>query len=471
MAKYTVPMGLTVKLLFATIVAGVGSGFQHGYNTGVVNAPGKLLSEWMSEVYETRSGKKADENFITFLWSFAVSIYCVGGILGGLMTSLYASILGRKGGLIANNIFAIIAGLLMGFSKKFNSPEMFVVGRFFTGYNCGLNSGLCAMYLVEIAPTVMRGAIGSVYQLIVTISILISQICGLDFVLGTDSKWPILLGLISIVAVGQMLLLPCCPETPKYLYGTKKEEKAKAALVWLRGDNIDEELNEIKAECDKEQSLGKTTCGQMFSQKILRKPLIISICIMLAQQLSGINAVIYYSTATFRDAGFSQEAAQNGTLGMGAMNILMTIISLFLVDIFGRKTLLLAGFGFMFLVTCALTVTLKFINEVSVFSAISVVLVILFVVSFAIGAGSIPWFLVGEFFTQDARPLAASLAVAANWIANFCVSLLFLPIQAILGPLVFIIFAVLQILFFLYILIQVPETKNKTYEEISANFQ
>ncbi|RZF33960.1 hypothetical protein LSTR_LSTR015679, partial [Laodelphax striatellus] len=235
------------------MVAAIGAGFQHGYNTGVLNAPQNVIEKWMSDVNIERYGMKPDKNDITFLFSLAVSIYCVGGILGALLTSTFAIYLGRRGALFVNNVFAIIAGAMMGFSKMAGSYELLIAGRWFSGLNCGLNSGLAGMYLVEISPRSMRGGLGSMYQLVIVISILVAQILGNSSVLGTDDSWPILFWLTGIVAIVQMVFLPCCPETPKHEFNHGHTERAQKSLKWLRGrDDVSAEMSTIQTEAEQE---------------------------------------------------------------------------------------------------------------------------------------------------------------------------------------------------------------------------
>ncbi|XP_039287484.1 solute carrier family 2, facilitated glucose transporter member 1-like isoform X2 [Nilaparvata lugens] len=453
------------------MVAAIGAGFQHGYNTGVVNAPQNVIEKWMSDVSQERHGMPPDKNDITFLFSLAVSIYCAGGIVGGLLTSTFAIHIGRRGGLFVNNLFALIAAAMMGLSKMAGSFELLIAGRCFSGLNSGLNSGLAGMYLVEVSPRSMRGALGSMYQLIITISILVSQILGSQSIFGTDDLWPVLFGLTGIMALAQMLFLPCCPETPKHIFNKGNKERAQKSLKWLRKrEDVSAEMSEIQTEAEQEKSIGKASFQQFIQNPSLRKPLIIAIVIMIAQQLSGINAVIYYSTQIFQKAGMSQQEAQLATMIMGTVNIIMTVISVFLVEIAGRKTLLLIGFGLMFIVTALLAVLLEFI-QYDFASYMCVALVVLFIVCFATGPGSIPWFLVAELFGQDARPLAASISIGCNWTANFLVGLFFLPLQELIGPKVFIIFAVLQLIFTIFIFFKVPETKNKSLDEVLKYFK
>ncbi|XP_008468364.1 solute carrier family 2, facilitated glucose transporter member 1 isoform X1 [Diaphorina citri] len=470
--------GLNGKLAFAISASALGSSFQHGYNTGVFNAPQKLISEWIVDVLKNRSiadgtvNPVIEQSQVTMIFAVAVSIFCAGGIIGGAATGYVAERFGRKGGLLINNVFVVLAALLQGFSKAFSSYEMIILGRFLIGINSGLNAGLAPMYLAEISPVHLRGAVGTVYQLVITISIVISQILGLGGLLGTADGWPLLLAFTLVPGIYQMITLPFCPESPKYILLSKGQElEAQRALSWLRGTiEVHDEMDEMRAEYESIKLIPKVSLREMFTNAQLRIPLFISMTVMVAQQLSGINAVIYFSTKIFTMAQLSDTAAQWATLGMGTMNVVMTLVSLVLVEISGRKTLLLIGFMGVFVVTVLLTIVMQFV-EIFVMSIFCIILVIMFVVFFAVGPGSIPWFLVSELFSQSARPLATSLAVSINWTANFIVGLGFLPIESIIHGYVFTIFAVLQAMFVLFIYKKVPETKNKTQEEIAAMFR
>ncbi|XP_018300970.1 solute carrier family 2, facilitated glucose transporter member 1 isoform X2 [Mycetomoellerius zeteki] len=465
--------GLNGRLAFAIAAAALGSSFQHGYNTGVVNAPQQLIEDWIKDLKTNRTGIPTEKTEVTLIWSLAVSIFCVGGMIGGSMVGWAADRFGRKGGLLLNNILVLLTVIFEGSAKAAKSYEMVIVGRFLIGINSGLNAGLAPMYLAEISPVHLRGAVGTVYQLVITISILVSQILGLEQVLGTANQWPLLLCLTIVPAFFQMCTLPLCPESPKYLLLNRgKDMDAQRALSWLRGTiEVHDEMEEMRAEYESVKLVPKVTLRELFVNPALRIPLFISVMIMFAQQLSGINAVMFFSTKIFRMAQLDKHAAQSATMGVGAMNVLMTIVSLVLVEKAGRKTLLLVGFSGMFVDTALLAICLAFAETSRAAAYFSIVLVIMFVVLFATGPGSIPWFLVSELFNQSARPPATSVAIAVNWTANFIVSIGFLPLQEVLGPYVFIIFAVLQLFFTLFIYKKVPETKNKTMEEISSMFR
>ncbi|KAG7306673.1 hypothetical protein JYU34_008095 [Plutella xylostella] len=466
---------MNVRLAFAIIASAGFSAFQHGYNTGVLNAPQGVMTKWLQMDALPNANKTVDPNdepTVTSIWAVAVSIYCVGGMIGGVITGVLADRFGRKGSLLMNNALVFLGAGLEGGSYYANSSEMLIVGRLLIGINSGLNAGLAPMYLSEISPVSLRGSIGTVYQLVITITIVLSQVLGLSSVLGTSTRWSLLLALPLLPAVLQCAALPFCPDSPHYLLFNKGNDKgATKALSWLRGGaDVNSEMEEMHQEAEKTKIRKKVTVRELFRNRQLRVPLITAAVVMLAQQLSGINAVIFFSTDIFYKAGLSQSTAQYATLGMGAMNVLMTVISLVLVEIAGRKTLLLIGFVGMLLCTVALTVASLFTSIVWV-SYVSIALVILFVVMFAVGPGSIPWFLVTELFNQSARPAATAVAVTVNWTANFIVGLSFLPLSLLLGSYVFVIFAVLQFLFILFIYYKVPETKNKTIEEITAMFR
>lgn len=465
--------GLTAHLVFAIAAAALGSAFQHGYNTGVVNAPQDLVEDFINETYFYKHEEYPNETFITIIFAIMVSIFCLGGMLGALGTAYLAEKFGRRGGLLINNALVFIAAALLGFSKLARSYEMLILGRFVIGLNSGLNAGLAPMYLTEISPIHLRGAVGTIYQLIIAFSILVSQILGLPEILGSEEGWPILFGLTIVPAIFMLATLPVCPESPKYiLINSGKDVAAQKALTWLRGtDDVHYEMDDMRAEFEEMKLIPKVTLKDMWTNNVLRKPLIIAVVIMLSQQLSGINAVIFYSTDIFKKAGLVKKDAIFATLGMGTINVLMTSVSMVLVEKAGRKTLHLFGLGGMMVITLLLTICLALTVKAPWLSYVSIILVIGFIIMFASGPGSIPWFLVTELFGQGPRPIATSIAVAINWMANFFVSLAFLPVESVIGEYTFLIFTILLAMFWLFTYNQVPETKGRTVEEITAIFR
>lgn len=179
------------------------------------------------------------------------------------------------------------------------------------------------MYISEIAPLNLRGGLGTVNQLAVTIGLLLSQVLGVEQILGTNDGWPVLLGLAICPAILQLLLLPICPESPRYLLITKQwEEEARRALRRLRASaSVEEDIEEMRAEERAQQSESHISTMELICSPTLRAPLIIGIVMQLSQQLSGINAVFYYSTFLFTSAGLTEEHAKFATIGIGAIMV------------------------------------------------------------------------------------------------------------------------------------------------------
>ena len=414
-----------------------------------------------------------DSAHIDVIYSVIVAIFCVGGMIGALGTAFVADKIGRKWGLIYNNVLVVIAVVCMGFSKASGYYELLIIGRFFIGLASGLFAGLAPMYLTEISPVHLRGAIGTIYQLVITISILISNVLGLPSLLGNESRWPVLFGVTIVPAILMVFSLPFCPESPKHtLVIQGKDVDAQKSLIWLRGTvEVHDEMEEMRHESEQMKVVPKVRLRDMWTNNTLRQPLIIAMVVMLSQQLSGINAAIFFSTKIFESAGLSDTAALYSTMGMGVINVLMTLVSLILVERAGRRTLHLTGLAGMAITTLILTLCLTMRDLAPALRYLSIVAVFFFVIMFATGPGSIPWFLVGELFGIGARGIATSIAVAVNWSANFLVGLAFLPLTHLLGDYTFLVFTFLLAMFWIYTYKKVPETKGKTHEQIAAVFR
>jgi SP family facilitated glucose transporter-like MFS transporter 1 len=463
-------------LVFAIFSAVLGM-FQFGYNTGVINAPQKILEDFIANIYKTRTSKYMTEEMLALLWSVTVSIFAVGGMIGGISGGAIADYCGRKCGLLLNNAIAILGATLMSSSQLFRSIECLIMGRFFIGLSCGLNTALVPMYLSEIAPMTLRGALGTVSQLGVTIGLLLSQILGLPIILGTKDGWPFLLGVAFIPAVLQLLLLPMCPESPRYLLISKgRITEARYALQRLRcTSDVEDDIEEMRIEDRAQQQEARITMLQLIRNRSLQMPLMIGIIMQLSQQLSGINAIFYYSTNIFTSAGLKEDLAKYSTIGVGVVMVAMTLVSIMLMDRTGRRTLHLYGLGGMFITSMFLTIFLLFGFLYKWMAYMSVTSTLIYVVFFAIGPGSIPWMITAELFSQGPRPAAMSIAVLVNWLTNFAVGLAF-PLMTTYNENAmerysFLPFTVFLAIFWIFTYFKVPETKNRTFEEISALFR
>ncbi|XP_004610709.2 solute carrier family 2, facilitated glucose transporter member 3 isoform X2 [Sorex araneus] len=461
---------VTSELIFAISVATIGS-FQFGYNTGVINAPETIIKAFLNDTLLDKLGEPPSEVMITTLWSVSVAIFSIGGMIGSFSVGLFVNRFGRRNSMLIVNVFAIIGGCLMGFCKLGKSVEMLVIGRLVIGFFCGLCTGFVPMYIGEISPTAQRGAFGTLNQLGIVVGILVAQIFGLNFILGSEKLWPVLLAFTIIPAVVQGIALPFCPESPRFLLINKKEEEQATKIlqrVWGT-DDVSQDIQEMKEESVRMSQEKRPTVLDLFRSPNYRQPILIAIMLQLSQQLSGINAVFYYSTGIFKEAGVKEPIY--ATIGAGVVNTIFTVVSLFLVERMGRRTLHLLGLAGMAGCSILMTVSLLMKTNHPWMSVVCIVAILVFVAFFEIGPGPIPWFIVAELFSQGPRPAAMAVAGCSNWTSNFLVGLLFPSAAFYLGSYVFIVFTVFLVIFFIFTFFKVPETRGRTFEEITRAFE
>nr|XP_058147809.1 solute carrier family 2, facilitated glucose transporter member 3-like [Dasypus novemcinctus] len=461
---------VTAPLIFSITVATIGS-FQFGYNTGVINAPETIIKDFLNYTLEEKLESRPSEVLLTSLWSLAVAIFSVGGMIGSFSVGIFVNRFGRRNSMLIVNLLAIGGGCLMGFSKTAESVEMLIAGRLVIGVFCGLCTGFVPMYIGEVSPTALRGAFGTLNQLGIVIGILVAQIFGLEVILGSEELWPVLLGFTIIPAVLQSVALPFCPESPRFLLiNRKEEENAKQVLQRLWGvQDVSQDIHEMKEESARMAQEKKVNVLELFRAPNYRQPIIISIVLQLSQQLSGINAVFYYSTGIFKDAGVQEPIY--ATIGAGVVNTVFTVVSLFLVEKAGRRTLHMLGLGGMAVCCVFMTVSLLLKDEYSWMTFVCIGAIMVYVAFFEIGPGPIPWFIVAELFSQGPRPAAMAVAGCSNWTSNFLVGLLFPSAAAYLGAYVFIIFAAFLVIFLVFTFFKVPETRGRTFEDITRVFE
>ncbi|XP_072222843.1 solute carrier family 2, facilitated glucose transporter member 1a [Leuresthes tenuis] len=456
--------------MMAVGTAVIGS-MQFGYNTGVINAPQNIIESFYNETWSSRFSEPIPQSTLTALWSLSVAIFSVGGMFGSFSVGLFVNRFGRKNSMLMANVLAVISAGFLGFSKLAASFEMLIVGRFIVGLYSGLSTGFVPMYVEEISPTSLRGALGTLHQLGVVIGILMAQIFGIESIMGNASLWPLLLSFTLLPAILQCVLLPFCPESPRYLLiNCNEESKACTVLMKLRGtDEVSEDIQEMREESQKMMREKKVTILELFRSPVYRQPIFVAIMLQLSQQLSGINAVFYYSTGIFERAGVSQPVY--ATIGAGVVNTAFTVVSLFIVERTGRRPLHLIGLLGMAVSAVFLTVAMALLDQLKWMSYVSIVAIFSFVAFFEIGPGPIPWFIVAELFSQGPRPAAIAVAGFSNWSANFLVGMCFQYVEQLCGPYVFIIFTVLLVGFFVFTYFKVPETKGRSFDEIAAGFR
>ncbi|XP_010640134.1 solute carrier family 2, facilitated glucose transporter member 9 isoform X3 [Fukomys damarensis] len=460
------------SLLAASLVGAFGSSFLYGYNLSVVNAPTRYIKAFYNESWQRRHGHPIDPDTLTLLWSVTVSIFAIGGLVGTLMVKMIGKILGRKHTLLVNNGFAISAALLMACSLQAGAFEMLIVGRFIMGVDGGIALSVLPMYLNEISPKEIRGSLGQVTAIFICVGVFTGQLLGLPELLGKESTWPYLFGVIVVPAFVQLVSLPFLPESPHYLLFEKhnEAEAMKAFQKFLGKADVSRVMEEILSENRVQRNIRLVPVLELLRAPFVRCQVITVIVIMACYQLCGLNAIWFYTNSIFGKAGIAPGSVPYITLSTGGVETLAAIFSGLVIERLGRRPLLIGGFVLMTIFFGILTITLTLQDRAPWVPYLSIVCVLAVIASFCSGPGGIPFILTGEFFQQSQRPAAFIIAGTVNWLSNFTVGLLFPFIQKSLDTYCFLVFAAICIAGAVYLYFVLPETKNRTHAEISQAF-
>uniref|UniRef100_A0A4W3JC01 Solute carrier family 2, facilitated glucose transporter member 5 n=1 Tax=Callorhinchus milii TaxID=7868 RepID=A0A4W3JC01_CALMI len=459
--------GWTVQLVVAALVSAFGSSFLYGYNISVVNAPTVYIKVFLNESWTARFGTAMETKSLTLLWSITVSIFAIGGLVGALIVSIPVKYLGRKGTLLANNGFAILGALLTSLSKTAGSFEMLILGRFIIGLDGGIALSALPMYLGEISPKQIRGSIGQITAIFICCGVFSGQILGLPELLGgKESTWPFLFGMNVVPALVQLAILPFLPESPKYLLCEKNDyiKAQKGFQVFLGKEDVTKEMEEVQREKRNQKNVNLVSVCKLLQKRSMRWQIITVIVTMASYQLCGLNAIWFYTSSIFKEAGIQEHQIPYITLSTGGIEILASLVSSLTVERLGRRPLLIGGFAFM---------ALCFLN--TLFSqATGTHQLILCVMNPDCNTGSIsggiPFILTGELFDQSCRASAFMIGGTVSWLCNFAVGLLFPFIQSALGSFCFLVFAGIAAAGAIYLHFLLPETKNQTFAEICLSF-
>lgn len=438
---------VTTPLVFAIVVAAA-SQFLVGYNTGVMNAPAKVVFPGHS----------------TALWSLAVAAFAVGGPFGAVVGGKMADQRGRRGALLIDTWTFLLGGCLQTFA-----PDMFtiILSRFIIGFASGYSSVLVPIYLGELAPPTLRGMLGTMTQFAMVIGILVANLMAFPF--ATEDQWRILFGITILVASAQLLCSPFLLESPRWLLNRDpKSLRARYIIKRLRGLRHDHEVEAevgnfvIGAAAQHQEKIRQgDVLQEMISHNKMRILLLSSLVLQMAQQLCGINAVFYYSTSFFEGV---IDNPLIGTTMVGAVNVLATYAALLLMDSCGRRSLILWSSGGMFFACVVIVLSL-----LGVFSNIlALVAVNVYVIFFEIGLGPIPWLIVAEMFEGKYVAVAMSICSQLNWACNFIIGLVFPYMNEYLGPYSFVPFAMVLACTYVFALTTLPETQGKSPQELIA---
>ena len=443
----TVPVASQRYVYIAAIFAAIG-GLLFGYDTGVIS--GALIFI------------KQSFGLSIFQQELAVSSVLVGAavlaITGGSLSDRFGR---RKMLLITSVVF--IAGALV--CAAAGSIEILIFGRVIVGMGIGLASSVVPLYISEISPANARGWQVSLFQLAITVGILAAYLA--DYAFTPTAAWRWMLGLAVIpgglLGAGMLFL----PETPRYLARHGHFDLARTVLIKIRGtQDVDMEFREIKTASQESALRGHVSDLLL---PALRPALMIGIGLAIFQQVTGINTIIYYAPYIIRTAGINSiQGSILATAGIGTVNVVMTLVSMWLIDRVGRRPLLLTGIAGMIISLGALGYIFH-LAKGGEFAGAAVAILMFYVASFAISLGPIFWLLIAEIYPLKIRGLAAGIAAGANWLANFAVSLTFLSLLKLLGPsLTFWMYGALAIGSWLFSYYLVPETKGRSLEEIES---
>lgn len=397
-------------------------------------------------------------------FSWISSLLAVGSAVICIPIGIFSDIIGRKYSMLLM-VVPFTAGWLLIILA--NSVTMFYIGRFIIGISGGAFCVAAPIYTAEIAETEIRGTLGSYFQLLLTIGILLS------YALGTAVNMRILSIVSAIIPIVFFVVFMFMPETPTYYLKKGDEDSARKSLLRLRGPQYDIETElenqKLVLEQNRQNSVSFRTA---IKSRATKKGFIIAYGLMIFQQLCGVNAVIFYSSTIFEKAGSDLDSGMS-TIIVGVMQVVAVFASTLIVDRAGRRVLLLASIILMCITSCTLGIYfyLSQINQdVSGIKWLPLASVCIFIVMFNFGFGPLPWMMTGEIFAPEVKGIAVSSACLLNWILVFIVTKFFNDLSTAMGigP-TFWLFSVVCLIgtFFVYLL--VPETKGKSLEEIQRD--
>ena len=395
------------------------------------------------------------------------SLLTVGGMIGGPVAGWLVEKFGRKW-TIGSSAVPFILGWLCILSA--DTVRGLLMGRFLCGLASGMTMVCVPVYIAEVSTSAVRGMLGSGVQLVITVGILAAYVAGLY------SDWWHMAAYALIPAILSFAVVTFIPETPHFLLMNEQKSEAAKALTQLRSKYTD-----VQLECrdiEDGMEVKESFSWSEFKRPELSKPLIIALMIMVFQQLSGINCVMFYTVSIFKDAGLSETesglANSNvATVIIGAVQVMATLVACYLMDRLGRRKLLMTA-GCLMCLSCfvfGIYYNMQSAAAGSQSGQLAIICLVVYIVGFSLGWGPIPALIIAEIFPSRARGRASSIANFTNWLCAFIVTKEFVYLQEVLGPaLTFWLFAFSCMASVLYVWRRVPETKGKSLEDIELFF-
>ena len=425
-------------------------GMLFGYDTGVISGAILFISK--------------DFSLTQLQVEIVVSCVLIGALIGAMTGGVLADRFGRRRVIIATATLFVGGAIVTALSPTFT---LLISGRIIVGTAIGVASFTTPLYISEVSPVKIRGRLVSINQVALTSGIVISYL--VDYALADIQGWRWMFGLAAvpaaILAVGMFWL----PESPRWLVSKNLIDSARTVLERIRRTkDVGTELDDIQS------SLAVQSGGwrDLFTP-LIRPALIVGVGLAILQQITGINTVIYYAPMIFEFTGAkSASASILATIGVGVVNVAMTVVALLLVDRVGRRPLLLIGLTGMIIGLGVLGLAFQLPSLSGSLGWIAEISLMLYVGAFAIGLGPVFWLLISEIYPLKIRGVAMSVATSANWGANLFVALTFLTlIQATGRSSTFWIYGLVGIGAWLFTWFYVPETKGRSLEDIESHWK
>jgi sugar porter (SP) family MFS transporter len=431
-------------------------GVLFGYDTGVISGALLFIPN--------------DFKLTPFLQGAIVAGLLLGAMIGAAFAGRLSDWLGRRRLIIIAAVVFTVGALLAALAP---TVWVLIAARVIIGLAVGSAALVVPLYLSEIAPTEIRGAITSLNQLMIVCGILAAFI--VNAILASSGDWRLMLGLAAVPSVVLLVGMLFMPETPRYLVHSGEEEAAHEVLEDLPGDEPPRERIQEIQEVD-EQEEGHSGLAALWRAKWVRPALLVATGLAVFQQLVGINTIIYYAPTTLTNVGFAKTSAIYANLIIGVINVGMTVIAIRIIDRVGRKPMLFAGVAGMVVSLLALGISLSVLptphHPGDPAAIITLVCLTTFIAAFAATWGPVVWVMIPEVLPLSVRGTAMGVAVFGNWAANFAVSQTFPPLIKALGPgTVFLGYAALGVLAGVFVKVFVTETKGRSLEEIEGDLQ
>ncbi|KAI9315496.1 general substrate transporter [Dichotomocladium elegans] len=451
----------TWYMIWCASVASI-AGFNVGWHIGVPNMPQDVIINCTGGT-ESGTSLPACLPMSAFTWGYTVAAFALGGFVGGLLTKQLNIWFSRRVNMVIAGAMMIIGGIL---SSTAINIAMYSIGRAFVGIASGMSGSFVAIYVSEISTNKSRGALGSFFEIFLNTGLLIAQTCGLY--MSTVPNWRFLWAIPTFLAVVQIALLLFTVESPRRLCYDMEYDKAQKALLKLRNNaNIDEEFQMLKEEVELQKSMTEMSMWEVLSWKNRRITwrTVIVIVVQIYNQIGGIGPMAVYSVGFFSTAfNGDTKLATDLVLAQGTAYVVSTFICIFTIHKVGRKGYMLVSTLGM-TIGCVMIVIGSTVGYPEQMAPLIITGGLVFSLTYGTGCGVVPWIIAPELLPLRALASGSALGNGANWLANFVVNILWPYINAGCGGYSFTIFAAINFIGFLFMLVFLPETTGKNLGE------